>query len=416
MGTNIVQLSSTEARRFMLDHQGLGPAPEFGGKEGILSFISRVGCIQFDPLDQAGRNAELVLQSRIPGFSPAMLEELLYDDRLLLDGWDKVMSIYSSGDWPYFSRGRRQAHDRYADIKEIRELLPSIRQAFRDRGPLLSRDLEHKEKMDWAWAPARVSRAVMESMNLWGELIVHHKQRNQKVYDLAEKHFPEALLQAPDPNPSEQDYRKWRLMRRIGGVGLLPYRASDAWVGTLFMNTADRKRGFLELLEDGLLVQIEAEGLTAPHYVRTEDWERWSSSSPASRWSSHPPRTSVLAPLDNLLWDRRLVKELFGFHYVWEVYKPAASRLYGYYVLPVLCGDRMVARFEPSRIKGSKDRRIILGWWPEPGVEWNEEIRDSVRQGFASFRRYLGCESFELSPAALAADPELDALVNAPFR
>lgn len=134
MGTNTVQLSSAEARRFMLDHQGLGPTPEFGGKEGILSFISRVGCIQFDPLDQAGRNAELVLQSRIPGFSPAMLEELLYDDRLLLDGWDKVMSIYSSGDWPYFARGRRQAHDRYADIKEIRELLPSVRQAFRDRG------------------------------------------------------------------------------------------------------------------------------------------------------------------------------------------------------------------------------------------------------------------------------------------
>lgn len=101
-----MHLTKTEARRFLLDYQGLWPPDAFRGKPGILDYIRRVGCIQFDPLNIVGHNSELVLQERVEGVRPAMLKELLYDERKLLDGWDKMMSTYDVEDWPYFRRWR----------------------------------------------------------------------------------------------------------------------------------------------------------------------------------------------------------------------------------------------------------------------------------------------------------------------
>ncbi len=92
-----LRITNQQARRFILAHQGLWPPYELEGKAGILDYMHRVGCIQFDPLDIVGRNPDLVLQSRISDFRPAMLQELIYEDRELVDGWDKNMSLFSVG-------------------------------------------------------------------------------------------------------------------------------------------------------------------------------------------------------------------------------------------------------------------------------------------------------------------------------
>ena len=99
-------LSNQQARRFLLAHHRLWPPYELEGKAGALAYVRRVGCIQFDPLNIVGRNPDLVLQSRVSNYRPALLEELLYQDRRLLDGWDKNMSIYAVEDWPCFRRRR----------------------------------------------------------------------------------------------------------------------------------------------------------------------------------------------------------------------------------------------------------------------------------------------------------------------
>jgi len=102
-------ITKQQARHTILAHQGLWPPYALEGKAGVLEYIHRVGCIQFDPLNIVGRNPELVLQARVAGFQPVMLQELLYKDRRLLDGWDKNMSIYGVEDWPYFHRRREAA-------------------------------------------------------------------------------------------------------------------------------------------------------------------------------------------------------------------------------------------------------------------------------------------------------------------
>ena len=136
-------LTKQQARRFVLAHQGLWPPHELEGKRGVVNYIRRVGCIQFDPLDIVGHNPELVLQARVADFSPEMLQELLYQDRKLLDGWDKVMSIYRVEDWPYFQR-QREAERRSLDKRsQITAILPEVRQVIQEQG--------HCLRLTWIW-------------------------------------------------------------------------------------------------------------------------------------------------------------------------------------------------------------------------------------------------------------------------
>ncbi|WP_274363749.1 winged helix-turn-helix domain-containing protein [Paenibacillus thermotolerans] len=393
----VASLTNLQARRFLLTHHGLGTTPSFAGKAGAMDFIRRVGCIQYDPLNIVGRNPELVLQSRIPKFKPALLQELLYKDRLLLDGMDKVMSIYPADDWPYFRRFREKARKYYSSIEPVMSALPEVREEIEARGPLSSDDLSLDRMIDWAWAPTRLARAVLESMYFWGELVVHHKKNNQKVYDFAVNHLPESLLEAAEPNVSEDEYVDWRILRRIGGVGLLWEKAGDAWIGLTEVKAKERQASFRRLSEQGRIVRLQVEGVGAPLYARTEDWDCLAA---CVDDPFDTPRASVIAPLDNLLWDRRLISAIFGFDYIWEVYKPVEQRSYGYYVLPILYGDKFVARFEPGRDKAT-GALVIKNWWWEQGLGMKptKAMRTELTRCFRRFLDFLGADSVTIDPA-----------------
>jgi uncharacterized protein YcaQ len=366
------------------------------GAAGVLAHIRRVGCIQFDPLNLVGRNPELVLQARVADFRPPLLEDLLYGERKLVDGWDKMMSIYPVEDWPYFGRQRAVVRNNPGKSAEaVEAVVPRVRQTLRERGPLSSLDLDFGETVDWSWAPTRLARAALESMYGWGELIVHHKVNTRKVYDLAERHLPAELLSAPEPNETETEFHDWYVRRRLGSVGLLWARAGDAWLAMGGIKTRARRAALARLRQRGEVVAVGVEGLDPPLYLRVQDrptLER------ILAGDGRPSQAAILAPLDNLLWDRRFVEELFGFRYRWEVYKPAAEREYGYYVLPILYGDRLVARFEPVRDKAS-GALVIQGWWWEPGVAPTEEMKVALARCFEHFMGYLGTDRLQIEGA-----------------
>ena len=395
MGT--LTITKKQARRFILAHQGLWPPNKLKGKAGVLEYIHRVGCIQFDPLNIVGRNPELVLQARVSGFQPVMLQELLYKDRKLLDGWDKNMSIYSMEDWPYFHRRREAATRNPGRSPEpVRSILPQVRQALEERGPLSSLDLDFNQTVDWSWAPTRLARAALESMYWGGELVIHHKVNTRKVYDLTSRHLPEDLLSASDPNETEEQFHDWYVHRRIGGVGLLWDKSGDAWLGMPGIKSKERKAALGRLLKQGKLVGVGVDGVKLPLYMRSEDemllHKTLDSRTPLSR-------AAIIAPLDNLLWDRRFIEALFDFTYIWEVYKPVAERRYGYYVLPILYGDRFVARFEPGQDK-KNGTLIIKKWWWEPGVKQSERMRNDLIQCFKQFLNYLGADNLVIESKA----------------
>ena len=383
-----MKLTKPQACRYLLKHQRLNPPGSVQGKEGILDYIHTVGCIQFDPLDMVGCNPHLVLQSRVKGYKPAMLGELLYQDRKLVDGFDKNLAIYPVEDWPCFERYRSGARDWHGrDDGPFYAMLDVVRREITQRGPLSSSDLEAGEKVRWAWGATNAARASLESMYFWGELVIHRKSGNRKFYDLAEHHIPAEILCATDPHVTQQEYYRWHVKRRVGSVGLLWEKAGDAWLGIHGgLKSAARAEAFAALYASGQLLKLEIEGVKFPFYIRSEDGQTLEESLQSEESANE---MAFLAPLDNLIWDRKLIKELFGFNYTWEVYKRPHERQYGYYVLPVLYGNRFVARFEPRFNKKTRTLEI-LNWWWEEGITEDGEMKQAIDRALERFTGYLG--------------------------
>jgi uncharacterized protein YcaQ len=401
-----IRLTKKQARQFILAHQGLLTHQRFEGKQGILSYIERVGCIQYDPLNVVGFNQQLVLQSRIRSFRAEMLQELLYEDRVLVDAWDKCMSIYQVKDWPYFARLRAAARQRMQSMPLVNEIVPLVLESFLTRGPLTSGDLEYKEVVDWSWAPTRLSRAVLESLYFSGDLIIHHKERTRKVYDLVSRHLSDMYLQAPDPNTNEEAYWEWYVLRRIGAIGLIWNKPSDVWLGISGMKSKERTEAFHRLQVKGKVIGVKVEGILPPLFIREVDVPLLEET--LIEDYKPPLRAFVLAPLDNMIWDRRLIKELFNFEYRWEVYKPVVDRQYGYYVLPVMYGDQFVARFEPIMDKKNKEL-VIKNWWWEPEAAITVQLIEALRDCFTSFMAFTGATTVRLE-GSLAANELLNFL------
>lgn len=384
-----ILLTKQQARRCLLAYHRLLPGHKLSGKEGILEYIRQVGCVQFDPLDIVGHNSDLVLQSRVGDYRREMLRQLLYHERRLVDGFDKMMAIYPVEDWPYFER-RRRAHleSNGRSSGAVQAVLEQVRAAIQTRGPLSSQELGMHEIVDWDWSQSRLGRAALESMYFWGELVVHHRVHTRKYYDFAHRHLPAGLVNAPDPHPSLEAYQEWTVERRLGGMGLAPDRASEGWLALHGMQSPERRKAIRRLLAQGRARQAQIEGIKEPFYFRTSDLPVFEA---ALQMDEPQPRAAVIAPLDQIMWDRRLLLELYGFDYRWEVYVPGPKRRYGYYVLPVLYGDRFIARFEPG--KGDRNGAFVVkNWWWEDGITPSEAMITEVAACLGRFRDYLGAE------------------------
>lgn len=387
-------LTLSEARRAALALQGLYPPRSWRGKQGVRAFFKQVRSIQFDPINVVGRNPDLVLQSRVKDYSPELLDEMLYQDRTLIDNWDKMASLSLVEDWPYFSRHRDRMEDVFGVPSEVvMSLADVVLDQIQSDGPQCSLDYDIDHKTDWAWGPARAVRASLEGLYKMGRLGVHHRVNNRRYFDLIENLIPEEILSAPDPNDNQQDYQHWHVLRRIGALGLAHPNAGEQWGGILGVKSARRREIIRNLLASGELLQVEIAELPGEEFfLRRED----NGIVEQALSAEFDPGAALIAPLDNLLWDRKSLQRLFGFSYMWEVYKPEKQRVYGYYVLPVLYGDRFVARLDPA-FDRSTGTLTLNDWWWEPDVQVTGELKAAVNACLADFIHYLNAKELRCS-------------------
>ena len=388
------RVTREQARRYLLQKQGLWGERRFAGRNGAYEYVRQAGCIQFDPVDACGRNAELTLQSRVKGFRKQDLARLLYRDRTLVDYTDKELSIFPAEDWPYFRRYRELCRENGLQFEGLGELEQEALAYIRKHGPISSADLPIDGQIVWHssihwsgnWSgTSNAARSVLEQLWSAGELVIHHKEGVRKYYDLASRRLPAELLAAPDPLPTEEEHLRWRILRRIGAVGLLWDRGSDAFLGIRGLTTDHRREAFAALRESGAVVPVEIEGLSSSFYIRREDVPLLEQAAEPGKGSS---RCEFLAPLDPMLWDRRLIHALFGFSYSWEIYTPKAQRRYGYYVLPLLWGERFAGRIEPVIEDGAL---AVRGIWLEPGVRPTKKLEQAVKGCLRRFARFNDC-------------------------
>ena len=398
----MMRISRSRARSFLLNYHNLSPPRRLRTDEDILSLIRKLGCIQYDPLRTSARNADLVLQSRCTGYREATLYRLLYEKRRLLDWWDKNMSIWPVEDWPCFARERARFRERYrrraAELKEGREAIFAL---LEERDYVSSRDFADGTKVSWSWAPTSVARAALESMYHQGELLIHHKEGSRKFYAPAERLLPRELLKAPDPFPDLKSYHDWLVKRRIASVGLLWNRSSDTWLGT-GLKKQDRSAALSRLEDRGEISSVEVEGPDEIFYLPAAEQSRLE-----EKPTDPPGEAAFLAPLDNLLWDRVQISRLFDFDYKWEVYTPVEQQRYGYYILPVLYGDRFIARCEPVMDRKTGTLRI-KNWWWEPRVEITAEMEEALAHCLSEFCSFLGAPGLSLPPGLKLPDESRD--------
>ena len=389
-----------QARQFILSKQGLIGQHRFIGKDGAYAYVCQAGCIQFDPVDVCGKNAELTLQSRVKNFKKTMLYDLLYKDRKLVDYADKELSIWPARDWPYFSSYRERSKKLGRTFKGLRKLEKKALEYIEANGPVSSDSLPIEGEIFWHssmhWSgnwdkKSQAARSVLEQLYTDGELIIHHKKGSRKYYDIAEKYLPKEILEADNPCKNEDEFLCWRVLRRIGAIGLLWDKNSTAFLG-LDINAAKRKKALETLTEEGKISPVVVEGIKQPFYYRTDDSELMRDVLEGT--ADLKPRMSFIAPLDPLMWDKSLVLALWGYQYSWEIYTPATKRRYGYYTLPILFGDRFVGRIEAVADRKTGVLVVRNVWW-EDGIRRTKKLYSTLEQTLKKFAKFNDCKEIE---------------------
>ncbi len=349
--------------------------------------FERLGSVQYDPLNPVGRNHDLVLQARVPGYTIGDWQELAYRDRFLYDGWDKQASLVLMRDYPirriYYDwhepRWRASIIDRYPEaVKTVLEELEEL-------GPMSSTQFhyqEHQDRWEGSWYGPKLTKNVLRALWHTGKVQTSRRDNGKHVYDLAERVIPDHLYKVK-AIPAKKSI-EWLILLRHQALGLMRPNAGKA-VWSLEISSQERRQHLQELVGRGELVVVDVEGKTFHALPRT--LQKLDDNSQSGK------EMRFIAPLDQLMWDRPAVAHLFDFDYVWEVYKPEKLRRWGYYVLPVMFGDRFVARVD-SRL--SHGIWHILRWYWEDGGEVKAGILNGLEMAVSRFRHYLGASGLKL--------------------
>ena len=370
-----LHLSIAEARRFLALYH-FTPTD-------IPGVFERLGTVQYDPLNPVGRNPDLVLQARVPGYQVDDWQKTAYTDRMVYDAWDKMACLVPMSDWPM--RAWLRAHAATWTPLLLEEQAEAVAAALAEldaRGPLSSLDFADQSHftVPSTWHGPKRIKHILRALWDRGLIVTHHRQGGRHYYDRAERVIPPEYFNAP-PVEDEDEATRWMLARRSQTMGLIrPVGEYSIWFGC--GATSRRAPAFKELVEMGTLtpVQIGENGTKGwPAYLPT-------SALPLLEAPTPTPRVIFLGPLDSLLWDRRGVMQLFDFDYIWEVYKPESQRRWGYYVLPVFYGDRFVARLDSRLEKGTW---TIARWWWEPDIVPDADMLNALRVAVENFLCYL---------------------------
>jgi uncharacterized protein YcaQ len=411
-------VSAAAARRFLVRRHLLAPPrAQPAGLDGVRAVFARLGSVQFDPLAVAGRNHDLVLHARVRDYDPAWTNALLYERRELFETYNKMLSLLPTSELPWFRLAwdRLLAEHRDGAFARHPDTVEHVLERLRDEGPLSSLDFEKRATIDWYWGPTNEVRAILEALSEAGVIGLARRDGNRRYFDLVERLFPAELLAR---RPSEREQQLHKLLSRYRAHGLLGEGGqAELWYGIAKarpapddVSGASTRQALREaLVASGELLPVAVEGVRGTRFVLGDEVDRLRAAEAevGSGTSLAEPGVVLLAPLDSFVWDRDLLRSLFGFDYVWEVYVPQAKRRWGYYVLPLLFGDRLVGRIEPRIDRTAGTVRILGAWW-EPGFRARhaEGFVPALRQALAAYLRFAGASRLEWA-AHLGAERQL---------
>ncbi len=406
----MLTISLETARRYILGKQGLWPGRRWQGIKGTEKAMRAAEHLQLDPLQIIARSQDIQLHSRVLDYTPGLWEELAYKKRKFFDWggwlavrpmdelpyWRVVMQRERDGDPDVGPRIRQLGQEHAAAIKEMREILA-------ERGTVTNRDFSMaSRKRTQSYRGRKDSALALYYLWRTGEVMTHSRQNFERVYALTENVAPAEFIQEADPEETE----RFLVKKEVAFAGLSQLgRSSDAYQrGALFSRAKEVNQ---TLLAEGELIEVEVEGWKARQCALASDAKILADLNAGrvpKAWAPLENSTTdevvFLSPLDPVS-ARGRAKVLFGFDYIWEVYKPVHQRKYGYYTLPILWGDRLVARFD-SKLDRTTNTFVILGLWlEEPALAKDEAFAEALAAGFRRFVTFLGAERIDTKAIAV---------------
>lgn len=405
--THLPIVTAATARRLLLACQGLADDPRRRAtSEAVYDLILRMGFVQVDSINVVERAHHLTLASRLDGYRPPRLDRLLERDRRLFEHWTHDASAIPTAWFPYWRIrfDRLRASDPVHPWWRARlgprpqKVIAHVRDRVAREGPLMARDFEDERRPGgdawWSWRP---QKAALEHLWRTGEIAIAGRVNFHKVYDLTERVLPAA---AALPRPDPEEHLDWACRSALDRLGVAtPQQLADFWEAVTPAEARAWCAAAAARGEVATVLVAAVDGSRPQLACAVPDWEER-----AARAPEPPPRLRLLSPFDPILRDRRRTQRLFGFDYRFEAFVPRPRRVHGYYVLPILEGDRLVGRADPKFRRDEGRLEIREVWW-EPGVKLGTGRRAAFESAVARLAKTIGAESWSLPAAKKVRTP-----------
>ncbi|SMO72146.1 winged helix-turn-helix domain-containing protein [Ruegeria faecimaris] len=392
------RLNNRAARALFMDRHALAEQPSGAAKgSDLLELIRRLGFVQLDSINTVARAHDMILFSRRPAYRAKNLKHVYERDRGLFEHWTHDAAVIPMEFYPHwhlrFQRDANLLKSRWKNWRRdgFEQQFETVLQHIRDHGPVSSSDVGKDEKKGsggwWDWHP---SKTALEFLWRSGALTVIGRQGFQKRYDLTERVIETHLCPGNMPCDAEHTV-DWLCHAALDRLGFATSGELAAFWDTV--STAEARSWCKTALTEGHVEEIEIEcanGQARKLFARPGIAEQAAQIAPA------PGRIRVLSPFDPMLRDRDRSQRLFGFHYRIEVFVPAPKRTYGYYVFPLLEGDRLIGRID---MKAHRDQSVlrVSALWPERTVRWSDARTRRLQAELDRVRRFAGLDDIEFA-------------------
>jgi len=402
--TQPLHVSAQTARRFVLGRAGLWPGRRWRGKAGTAAAMQACEQLQLDPLTIVARSHDLVLHSRVDGYRPDHFDALTYRERGFFD-WGGWLAVRPMAELPYWRvlmqrtakhpQLRRTARRHAAAIDEMRALL-------HDGRTLAPREFDSAERVRVdSYRGRKDSSVALYYLWLTGEAMTYRREGFERVYAAAAAVAPAALLEPAAPAAADRFIAKKQIA--FAGIGRV---AASARYFERPMAAAEARRIEQQLLERDEIVPVVVDGWRGAHFVLAEDAAALTAIAAGKtpggwvvRGANSDEQVALLSPLDPVS-ARGRARALFGFDYVWEIYKRADEVRYGRYTLPILWGDRLVGRLDP-RLDRERGTLVVNGiWFESPALPRQDDFVAALTAGVAELMQFLGAHRIDVAAVA----------------
>ncbi len=400
----MISISKQTFRRFILGQQALWPARRFEGIRGTEASLRQMEGVQLDPLTMVARSQDIAMYGRVLNYKPELLYKMAYEKRKAFDygGW---LFMYPMTEFPYWQlhmKHRQQKGMMYESFTHPpKDLIKFVLNELKERGPLANRDFEGARVSAWSYRGRKEASVALYYLWMTGEVMITNRKGFDRIYDLRERVVPQEFdYSATEADTEDYFGRKW-----ISFLGLARENTWRTGLGDYIHRTVTQKEAkerIEKMIEQKTVSRVQVEGSKDGFLILKRDQPHLSALEAGripKSWKQVGPSTeeevTFLAPLE-IVSARSRANKIFDFEYLWEVYKPLHQRRWGYYTLPILYGDDLVARLDPKLDRTTMTLQI-LGFWLEDDAPKDEAFASALANGLIRFANMMDAIKIDFS-------------------